>query len=121
MKGPLVPLVMIPRYTSYSGSGDFETTPIDVSAYEKAVLDYWRGKLLGGSTPTFRVHFQHSSDGQSWSDIVTATDPGQDTVQTITVTFLKKWFRVKVALTGSTPAAAVTAWMVGVLEERVES
>ncbi|MEJ2202960.1 MAG: hypothetical protein P8170_02490 [Gemmatimonadota bacterium] len=39
MAGELVPLVLIPRYTSYVGDGTFTTIAMDVTEYESAIVN----------------------------------------------------------------------------------
>ena len=117
MAGELVPLVLLPRYTSYVGDSDFTTIAMDVSAYEKALVNCWRGKLTGG-TPTFMITFEESTDQESWSTCTNGSggDPGQETETQYAPELKKRWFRAKVTLGGSSPAG--TCWAIGFLELR---
>ena len=118
MAGELVPLVLIPRYSTLSGAGDFTTVAMDVTQYERAIVNVWRGELVGTS-PTFGVTFEESTDQTTWSTCSgspSGGDPGQDTEQQWQPTLQKRWFRIKVAMGGTGPVG--TCWAVGFLEER---
>jgi hypothetical protein len=64
------------------------------------------------------VSFEESTDQSNWTDCAGggASDPGADTEAQITSTLTKRWFRVKVVMTGTDPA--VSAWAIGFLEMR---
>lgn len=117
MAGLQVPLVLLPRYTTYAGADDFVTVGMDVSRYSKASVSVWRGKLIGAS-PTIAFSFEESMDQLNWTTCTNgaADDPGQDTEELYTPTLTKRWFRIKVALGGTSPIG--TCWAVGFLEER---
>jgi len=117
MAGELVPLVLIPRYTSYTGDSVFTTIAMDVSEYEKAIVNVWRGKL-GGSTPTFDITFEESTDQDTWTTCTNGTggDPGTETETQYAPVLAKRWFRAKLTLGGTMPTA--TAWAIGFLELR---
>lgn len=117
MSGVFVPLVMLPRYTSFVGAGDFTTIGMDVSDYSAAYLNCWRGAMLGTS-PTFAISFEESTDQVTWSTCTNGSggDPTQNTEVQYTPTLKKRWFRVKVSLGGTNPA--VTCWAMGFLEKR---
>jgi hypothetical protein len=118
MAGELVPLVMLPRYSSYIGAGDFYTIGMEVSDYTSAIVNTWRGAMLG-SSPTFGITFQESTDQVNWTTCggtTAASDPGASTEAQYTATLTKRWFRVKVTLGGTNPA--VSCWAIGFLEMR---
>ena len=117
MSGELVPLVQIPRYTTYCGALTFTTIAMDVTDYQSAILNVWRGVLNGGGAVA--ISFEESTDQNSWTDCTggTAADPGEDTEFQYTPTITKRWFRAKVVLTGAEPVV-VTVWAVGFLELR---
>lgn len=118
MAGVQTPVVMLPRYSCYSGADDFITIAMDVTAYLKATLNVWRSPLVG-TTPTFAIAFQESTDQVSWSACSVSgggSDPGADTETQYVVTLTKRWFRVKVTLAGTDPVA--TCWCVGFFEDR---
>ena len=116
MAGELVPLVLIPRYTTYHGATTFTTIGMDVTDYSSAMVNVWRGPLSGGGTVAFS--FEESTDGDSWQTCVGGTggDPGQDSETQFTPTINRRWFRIKVILTGTDPS--VTAWALGHLVMR---
>lgn len=116
MAGELVPLVLIPRYSSFCGVGSFTTIAMEVTDYDGAKVNVWRGPLAGGGT--FQVAFEESTDGTNFSTCSGATpgDPGQDTETQYSPTLNKRWFRIKVTTTGSNPH--VTCWAMGYLVMR---
>jgi hypothetical protein len=117
MAGELVPLVLIPRFSSYIGANTFVTVGMDVSDYEKAIVNVWRGNMTG-TAPTFAISFEESTDQDSWSTCASGTggDPGANAEAQYTPTLGKRWFRAKLILGGTQPAA--TCWAVGFLEQR---
>jgi hypothetical protein len=119
MAGELVPLVLLPRFTTLAGEQDLYTVAMDVTAFEKALVNVWRGAMLG-TTPEFRVTFQESTDQFNWFTCGNTTANYQVTASTETQfqpEFTKRWFRLKVTLVDS--GAVATCWAVGFLEERL--
>ncbi len=118
MAGELVPLVMIPRYTTFAGAETYRTIWMDVTAYSAVILNVWRAPLVGGS-PTFAIGFEESTDQVIPSDCTvtpaSTPDPGASDETQYVVTLKKRWFRVTVTLNAQTVA---TCWAVGFLEER---
>ena len=121
MAGEQVPLVMVPRFTTYAGEATFATFPMDVTDYQAALLNVWRGDLVASTT--FKVTAEESTDQAVWSTCsgtnCTNYDPGLETEGPMSATLKKRWFRLKVVLaqtTGNYPLA--TCWAVGFLEER---
>ena len=133
MAGELVPLVLLPRYTTYAGvptlpSGTtltyFSTIAMDVTQYETAIVNFWRGKIIGtAGTPAFSVAFEESTDQVSWTDCDGSPDgstiayPDENVEIQYTLTLKKRWFRVIVQLGNSNNV--VSCWAVGFLEERL--
>lgn len=119
MAGQLTPLVLLPRYTTSAGASTFLTLAMDVTEYSSAIVNVWRGTLVGG-TPTITFTFQESSDQLNWTTCagtnVNAYDPTQGQEGQSTATITKRWFRVSVAVGGTGPVA--TCWAVGFLEQR---
>ena len=116
--GEYVPLVLIPRYSSYVGASAFTTIGMEVQDYAKAIVNVWRGNMTGTS-PTFGVTFQESTDQLTWTTCAgttAASDPGAETEAQYTATLTKRWFRVALTLAGTDPAAS--AWALGFLEMR---
>ena len=119
MAGELVPVEMVPRYSTYCGATDFLTIAMDVSRYSAGQLTAWRGPAVG-TTPTFGITCQESSDGVTWAtcaDSTADTDPGANTEVALAPTFSRRFFRIKITLGGTSPVA--TCWISGFLEQRV--
>ena len=120
MAGELVPLVMLPRYSTFAGATTFTTIAMDVTEYSKAILNVWRGPMSVGDG--FALRCQESTDGTNWSDCVPVSpttwpvDPGADTEAQYEAELRKRWFRVELIVTGSDPT--VSCWAVGFLERR---
>ncbi len=127
MAGELVPLVLLPRYTTYAGkvgSDFFTTIAMDVTQYESAIVNVWRGKIVGtAGSPAIIVKFEESTDQVSWTecdgspDGTTITYPAENVEIQYTLTLKKRWFRIKVQLGDATNV--VSCWAVGFLEERL--
>jgi hypothetical protein len=125
-QGELVPLVLLPRYTTYAGlpstgTGQFyfSTIAMDVTEYQNAIVNIWRGKLVG-STPGVVFALEESTDQLNWTTCggTSATfDPGENTETQYTAALKKRWFRITVLLASAT--TVVTCWAVGFLEQRL--
>ena len=117
MAGELVPLVMLPRYSTYAGATTFYTIAMDVTEYQAAILNVWRGP--GPATGEFDMYLEESTDAIAWSDCSGVSNPLNPTADTETqyVPLLKKrWFRIRLVLSGA--SAIVSCWAVGFLERR---
>jgi hypothetical protein len=122
MAGELVPLILVPRYLTYAGAGDFTTIAMDVTEYENAIVNVWRGKLLG-IVPSFLLTFEESTDQFNWTSCsVTGgthpVDPGENQEAQRIAALKKRWFRTKLTLGGSN--VVVSCWAVGSLEQRTD-
>ena len=118
MAGELVPLVLIPRYSTLVGAQDFTTIGMEVSNYSKAIVNVWRGAIIGTSG-TIGVTLQESTDQTTWTTCTGTSpdfDPGADTEDQYEATLTKRWFRIKVTTTGTN--VAVSCWAIGFLEMR---
>ena len=105
MAGELVPLVLLPRYTTYAGADTFTSIGMDVTPYSKAIVNVWRGNLIGTSG-TVGVTLQESTDQTNWTTCTGTSpdfDPGADTED-------------QYEATGTN--VAVTCWAIGFLEMR---
>ena len=125
MKGTLVPLVMIPRFTSYVGPGTYVTVPLPVAGFSEVAIEFWRGELLGGSTPvtpaTFEAFFEeaHEAESTEWikfnSVAITA-----DGVGLYKYSLTRRYFRMRIVLTADIDYyCAITCWASGSLVQRV--
>lgn len=114
MAGKNVPIVLIPRYTSYVGGGTYSTLPIPVSAYDSLVVSIWRS-IGTGVSPTLNVVWQESNDLDDWDPCaggISLVPPVLEVQSTVQLT--KAWFRL-VLLLGPTTNAAMTVWSQGFL------
>ncbi len=126
MIGVQVPLVLVPRYSSYMGEGDYVSAALDVSAYSDGAVSVWRGKLVGAST-AFKFYVQVSTDALVWTDFPlngvgpTWIDPGENQVQVAAFTCTRQWLRAKVTLEkNGADSPAVSCWASGLITERVK-
>lgn len=119
MRGAIVPVVMLPRFTSYVGAGSYTTPPLAVEAYAKGVLTFWRGKLVGGAaTDPFLAYLEVSHDASVW--VPTLFFSTVNTSDTLPTPFPRRWFRVRVELLGdANGVVGLSMWMAGVLERTV--
>jgi hypothetical protein len=102
-------LSLLPRFTTLVGQSSFTTAPVDVCGKETISLQAWRGSIEGGGT--FGLFLEQSIDAEHWSPFnATAIDPGTDTVKSIEVCPMFRWFRARVETTGN---AQVTCWLEG--------
>jgi hypothetical protein len=120
MAGLFVPLVLIPRYSTYCGANgtSFTTIGMDVSDYEKAVVSFWRS---GGITLTgVTIAFEESMDQLNWTACGGGpfTDPGAVTEGQFLPLLSKRWFRINVTINAAGPSASVTCWCIGFLMQR---
>ncbi len=118
MAGELVPLVLVPRYTTYSCGATYTTVGMDVTSYSSAIVNLLRATGIGTS-PTIAFTFQDSTDQTNWTTCANTTasfDPGADTETQYTPTLTKRWFRIKAVTSGSNPS--FTCWAIGFLEKR---
>lgn len=102
-------VVLLPRYTSFSGARTFLSAPLNVRAFASADLVAWFGSPIGTSA-TVTVVFQESPDLKIWTDLATMT-PTPGTEDAVTVSFGKEWVRIAVTLGGTNPG--FTGWCVG--------
>ena len=119
-----IPVVMIPRYTTFAGTGMFTTVAMDVLRFGAARMDVWRGKLVTATPASASAEFmlEESSDAQSWQPCEgnpTPVDPGEEAEASIGVTLRQRWFRV-IFLVDSTASEepVVTAYAAGVVARR---
>lgn len=121
MAGELTPLVMLPRFTTLAGAATFTTIAMDVTDYQTAILNFWRGKMVANTT--FAVTCEESTDQETWTTCAgtncSGFDPGELTEDQASATLKKRWFRLKVVLAGTGGAyPEATCWAVGFLEDR---
>jgi hypothetical protein len=119
MRGALVPVVLVPRYTSLVGSGTWTTIPLNVEEYCKGTITLWRGRMPGSGPPTFTAYFEDSHDGVDWTPFdAGGEDPGADASDIVRFDLVRRWLRVRIVLTGTN--TGVSCWAAGLFEKRVE-
>lgn len=109
MQGEMVPVVLLPRFTTFAGGGRYETAPLDVTDYDRLVVEYGCGTVYGGGSVT--VLFEESHDGIEWFEL-DSTAVAVD----VRVDLTRRWLRVA-AVVGS--GKAITCWCQGQLRRRV--
>lgn len=117
MAGQLVPLALFRRFTTFSGVGAFATSALDVSKYAKALVTIWKGGTTNSGNAKFT--FEESTDQSDWTlcdNTPELYDPGDDTQRQVIADLKKRWFRLRVDVTGT--SSSVTLWAVGFLEKR---
>lgn len=118
--GPLTTVVLLPRYTSFLGAGEFTTAPLHCDRFSGGRLTVWRGPMGGGTT--YGLSVEESQDAETWVDAIVSphsspVDPGAGDSLTFDIQMSLKWLRVKVELTGTDPA--VSTWLTGGFETRI--
>ena len=102
-------IVLLPRFTTFSGARTFNTAPINVRAFASADISLWVGNGVGTS-PGFSLVIQDSPDLKIWSTLSTINPtPGTEAFQM--VIFQREWIRLAVTLSGTDPG--FTGWCVG--------
>jgi hypothetical protein len=133
MIGPLVPVTMVPRFTSFVGPGTYVTVPLDVAAYESIALEYWRGVLgfdpSSGSPatrPSFAAYLEEAHDAYlpdaDWATLWSTTTPNASGLVQVDLT--RRFLRLRVVLASKTNPSvdnlvAITCWAAGSLVRRI--
>lgn len=125
MLGELVPLVMIPRFTSYVGEASYTTVPMDISGFSGAALEFWRGQLAAKvQGATFNAYLEEAFDlslpeAEAWT-VLDSTDV-DDATAVFKVAFTRRYFRIRIVLVADLTygIAAITCWAAGNLERRI--
>jgi hypothetical protein len=118
MAGELVPVVLLPRFTTLVGPTTFETFPLDVRAYVMAELSLWRAPLLGAPFTTITFEMLESVDRVQWSSCPgpSHVDPGANTEAGFAWNLSKPWVRMRVNGLGA--GFGVTCWVQGFFVKR---
>ncbi len=137
MAAELIPLVLVPRYTTIAGPDtvDLSTSPVDVSAYSMAYVTVWRGHIVGTPAPTepepppplplgFAIAFEESTDQVTWqmcsggppADV--GMDPGENVQVALELTLTRRWLRARLHVYAADNV--VTCWAAGFLERRLK-
>lgn len=126
MSGIYIPLVMIPRFTSYVGDGDYRSVLLDVSEYAAFVLSVWRGPLVKGvgTGAGLSLTFEDSDDAEVWTTVSgTSAIVTADASSVVSAELTKRWLRVRLELTEDSTdhAVALTCWAMGHLVRREQA
>lgn len=122
--GAYVPLVMVPRFTSYVGAATYTTAPLDVSEFQKFIVTVWRGLLVGsvagGAALFIQFEWSDDADQDGWftffglSPLTTA-----GATDVVEAELTHRYLRLKVTLTDdATDVVALSCWASGHLERR---
>ena len=113
----ITPAVIFPRFTAIVGAHPYPSLPIDVTAFEKVYMTFWRGPFVGtGTSLTFQ--FQQSTDRYVWENTGAVVSPDEDEQKQIGFGLDHHWLRVVATLNGTGPGA--TVWAQGYFVNREE-
>lgn len=118
MAGLQVPVVLIPRFTTFLGTLGYVGLPLDVTAYSAAALALWCGPLVGTPppAPAFSLQLQQSSDRVLWDSIGLPVSPAPNVETPILFDITQPWLRYVALIAG--PNSGVTCWLQGFLIRR---
>ena len=108
-------IILLPRFTSFAGSGTFLTAPMNVRAYHEALIQFDVVATLGTTGPTISACVQESPDLEYWQDI----GPALTHNDSVPKAFRFEWIRLKVTVSGADPG--FTGWCVGNFVRRMSS
>ena len=113
----VTPAVLFPRFTALVGAHTYESLPIDVTEFERAMITFWRGPFVGtGAGLTFK--FQASTDRYVWEDVGAQVTPNEDDPKQVGFDLSHQWLRAVAVLTGVN--AGATVWGQGYFVNRKE-
>jgi hypothetical protein len=107
-----VPVVLFGRFSTLAGGSAFATLPVNVVAYETAMIHVWRGRI--GPTSAFAFALEESNDGTVWTVLISG-DPGTETEALMAATLTKAYLRAKVSLSDPSDVPVATCYAVGEL------
>ena len=119
MAGRNVPIVLIPRFSTYAGQTTCWSQSIPVSAYASVKFDFWNATMNGAPAAGVQLDIEQSNDNQTWetcsggSPFVRGPGTGQTQLSAV---LNKAWMRFGVTPLGTQPA--VTCWAQGFFELR---
>lgn len=128
MAGQFVPVVLIPRFTSYIGDSVCRSVALDVTEFQRCILTVWWGPLVGDTSngAKFELTLEVSDDNDQWvepSGFTALTVPPENAAggnSTFDVTLTRRFLRIVASMTEDTTdgVVAVTCWAAGHLERR---
>ncbi len=110
-------VVLLPRFTSFSGARVFRTSPINVRALSGGYVSVWAAEGMG-TDPTFELVIESSVDLLVWDELESFEPTPGGAEETLHVLFQQEWIRIAVTLTGTDPA--FVCWAVGNFVTRQE-
>ena len=116
MAGDTDNVVFFGKPTAISGRFDYDTTPLDVAAYDRLLVHAWRSEI--DADASFEIAFEGSLDRSNWAEYESG-DPGGVTETTFDIQLNFPWLRAvaKLDATG-TAVPVVTLWATGWLVRR---
>ena len=109
-------LVLMPRYSTFSGQDVYTTLPVQVTDYDSVEIYAWRGPNVTSATFTFAL--EESLDRETWNHLA-GGDPGASTEATYTADLTLPWLRGKITLGGGGSVfPIITCYAVGLLVKR---
>lgn len=119
MAGLNVPVVLIPRFTTYVGPTTCWSPPIPVAAYAAVAFDFWMATMNGTPAAGVQLDLQESNDNEAW-DACAGGSPwvkGPGTGQwSLSGVLTRAWLRLGITPQGTQPG--VTCWAQGFFERR---
>ena len=106
-------VILLPRYSSFSGATLFRVPPIYVRPYGDVVVHAWRATGMGVGTMSLTI--EQSVDLETWHtlDVLTLA---ADTEASTGLELTDDWLRVTAQLTGTDPST--TCWALADLVQR---
>ena len=121
MSGTVQKVVLLPRFTTFVGAGDFLTAPVNVRQFAQGLISVWRGReSVVPGLDDFTVTLQESPDLEIWNDVASLV-PDANEELSATADFDLEWVRLKINLSlDGSPAQepSVTCWAVANLVPR---
>ena len=92
-----VPVVLLGRYTTVAGEGNFTTIPVSISKFSRIELTVWRGEF---EDPGFGYSFrlEESMDQDTWDELAVETPTSAGQTQ-VSADLSRSWLRARVNLT----------------------
>lgn len=118
MAGLQVPIILIPRFSTFVGPEIYRGLALDVTAFSRLTLTAWSG-FQPGASPTVTMTVQGSFDRQQWDDInVPAWSLAPGTEIDVSADLSAPWLRYVLVVSGA--GSMLTCWAqgFGIMRER---
>ena len=112
-------IILLPRFTTLAGEGNFTTQAMNVAAYESAEISVWMGRIVGDGSVAAEI--EESTDRVVWSLCAGTSSVGMIplTEELLTPDFSKAWMRLKMLLSAGIDASPIaTVWAAGFANKR---